>query len=66
MFYILYPDTYWATERQVRGWLSDCIANGEVDEPPFNVESTPIEYVIEVLHNTGKFTFAEFRPRDQR
>ena len=60
-FYLLYPDTYWATESQIRGWLADAIANGDVDEAPFDVTTVPIEYVIMVLQDTGKFTFQEYR-----
>ncbi len=61
---MIYPADRWVTEKQIRGWYLDAVANGEVE--PFNEE--PSEFVldsmytdmmIEKLQDTGRFTFTE-------
>lgn len=53
------------TEKQIRGWLADAIHNDEVDligdQPVITlgeVATVDIHKAIEILENTGKFTFS--------
>ena len=56
---MLYPEEYRVPYSKIRIWLSDAIANGEVTED-VDWRTVDIKYVIELLNDTGKFTFAGF------
>lgn len=60
MYRVIYPDNYSPTERQLRMWYSDAIANGEADtigdEPCCDPETSPLDDIVKELNNTGKFT----------
>jgi hypothetical protein len=57
---MLYPEERLVSEKEIRNWLSDAIANGEVDnlgDYPIDVNTVDIDIAMEMLDN---FTFARF------
>ena len=59
---MVYPEHMYVSEERARGWLADAIANREVDDILLKVEEAktlPIEIVVQMLMDTGKFTFAQ-------
>ena len=59
MFQMIWPDVRRVTEKQVRSWLADAIANEEVDDVgfPINPDTCDILDALLLLNDTGKFTF---------
>lgn len=62
-YHLIYPDDYRPTEKQLRAWLKDAIANEEVDligDLPCcslgEVDTLPIEDVARILNDTGNVT----------
>jgi hypothetical protein len=65
-YHLIYPDDYNPTEKQLRSWLKDDIANGECMEPGFrqeDVEAMPLDIVVRTLNQTGKVTIVEVKER---
>jgi len=54
--HIVYPDDYKPTERQVRNWYSDAVANGEI-HGSLNPDTAELESIVMELHESGLFTF---------
>lgn len=60
MYKIIYPETRYVTEAQIRTWLADGIANEEVDDIGLTVEdakTVSIELAMELISNAGFVTF---------
>lgn len=58
---MIYPADRWVTEKQLRLWYSDAIANKEVDDPLLRAEdylTEDIHFIVGILQDTGKFTFS--------
>ena len=64
--FMLYPEERSVTEKEIRALLHDAVANDEVEyvgEKQIitmeEVQTAPIEFCVEVLDNTGLFTFTK-------
>ena len=64
MFNIIYPYEGKVTEKQIRIWLADALANEELDSDYDNCNplTCSIYWAIQGLENTGKFTFGRQSP----
>lgn len=62
MIQMLYPERRRVSEETVRGWLADAIANDKLDIDEGNENVNPatefLDYVLDLLEDTGDFTFA--------
>lgn len=55
-YHLIYPDDYRPTEKQIRTWYADAIANGEADEPALNPTTDHLDDIVRELNNVGRVT----------
>jgi hypothetical protein len=55
-FKIIYPETRWVSESQIRQWYEDAVANGEADEGIEDVREMAYE-----LSSVGHITLSKDR-----
>jgi hypothetical protein len=57
MYKVIYPFNGWVDEKRILVWYQDAVANCECDD--FDGDTIPIEFAIEQLMDSGKFTFSK-------
>jgi hypothetical protein len=58
---IIYPDVRDVSEKQVRSWLADAIANGQTDNrfgDNINPDTVDMDIALQMLNDTGLITFS--------
>ena len=55
-YHLIYPDDYRPTEKEIRTWYADAIANDEADEPALNPTTDHLDDIVRELNSIGRVT----------